>query len=187
MEIGIYLKRWNRRFFRRYSPSFKSMGFRPKLPVKFEDLLSEEKRRHWIEDKEMVAFTMYSPEQPFLPVDIIIKETIYFKKVFKDRVKLRADNTTIPLIPLKELIAMKEGSPHPQERKTTPPLLYYRTDEQIERHRRRPAIQKLRCLEEQMRFFQLAMPERAKRIREELKKGKAVESRYIVCCHNPPP
>ncbi len=56
--------------------------------------------------------------------------------------------------------------------KTTPPLLYHRTDEQIERYRRRPVIQKLRWLEEQMRFFQLAMPERAKRTREELKKGR---------------
>lgn len=52
------------------------------------------------------------------------------------------------------------------------PLLYYRTREDIEAYRNMPVRDKLKWLEEQMRFFHEAMPEKAKRIRDEMKKGR---------------
>ena len=52
------------------------------------------------------------------------------------------------------------------------PLLYYRTDEEIEAYRKKPAIDKLRWLEAQMEFFYKAMPKRAKKIRDKLKRGE---------------
>ena len=47
-------------------------------------------------------------------------------------------------------------------------LLYYKTKEQIEEYRKKPALEKLVWLEAQMEFFYKAMPEKAKRIRERL-------------------
>ena len=47
---------------------------------------------------------------------------------------------------------------------TDKPLIYYRTDEEIETYRKKPAIEKLRWLEAQMEFFYKAMPKRAKKI-----------------------
>ncbi len=52
------------------------------------------------------------------------------------------------------------------------PLLYYKTKEQIEAYRKKPVLEKLKWLEAQMEFFHQAMPEKAKRIRERLKKGE---------------
>ncbi len=52
------------------------------------------------------------------------------------------------------------------------PLLYYRTSADIERYRDMPVRDKLMWLEEQMRFFHEAMPEKAKRIRERLATGE---------------
>lgn len=52
------------------------------------------------------------------------------------------------------------------------PLLYYRTDEEIKAYRKKPAIEKLRWLEAQMEFFYKAMPKRAKKIRDKLKRGE---------------
>jgi hypothetical protein len=50
--------------------------------------------------------------------------------------------------------------------KADQPLLYYKTKEQIEEHRKKPVREKLMWLEAQMEFFYKAMPEKAKRIRE---------------------
>jgi hypothetical protein len=47
-----------------------------------------------------------------------------------------------------------------------PPLLYYRTKEEIEAYRKKPVTLKLQWLEAQMEFFYKAMPVKAKRIRE---------------------
>jgi len=52
------------------------------------------------------------------------------------------------------------------------PLLYYRTDEEMREYRALPVREKLRWIEAQMKFFHRAMPEKAKRIREMLKKGE---------------
>lgn len=52
------------------------------------------------------------------------------------------------------------------------PLLYYRTDEEIEAYRKKSTLQKLKWLEAQMEFFYEAMPKRAKEIRDKLKRGE---------------
>lgn len=52
------------------------------------------------------------------------------------------------------------------------PLLYYRTDEEIEAYRKKPALEKLKWLEAQMEFFYKAMPKKAKEIRDKLKRGE---------------
>ncbi len=52
------------------------------------------------------------------------------------------------------------------------PLLYYKTKKEIEDYRKKPVELKLQWLEAQMEFFHKAMPARAKRIRESLRKGE---------------
>ncbi|MFH1671846.1 MAG: hypothetical protein ABIF87_00225 [Pseudomonadota bacterium] len=52
------------------------------------------------------------------------------------------------------------------------PLLYYKTKEEIEAYRKKPVKDKLQWLQEQMEFFHKAMPEKAKRIRERLRRGE---------------
>ncbi len=48
------------------------------------------------------------------------------------------------------------------------PLLYYRTDEQIEAYRKLPVEVKLNWLQVQMEFFYYAIPEEAKERRRSL-------------------
>ena len=52
------------------------------------------------------------------------------------------------------------------------PLLYYKTDEQIASYRMKSVEEKLKWLEAQMEFFHLAMPERAKLIREKMSRPR---------------
>lgn len=48
------------------------------------------------------------------------------------------------------------------------PLLYYKTKKEIEVYRKKPIKLKLQWLEAQMEFFNKAMSEKAKKIREKL-------------------
>ncbi|MBI5750195.1 MAG: hypothetical protein HZA00_13840 [Nitrospinae bacterium] len=48
------------------------------------------------------------------------------------------------------------------------PLLYYKTKEEIEVYKKKPIKLKLQWLEVQMEFFNKAMSEKAKKIREKL-------------------
>ena len=53
------------------------------------------------------------------------------------------------------------------------PLIYYKTDQDIETYRKTPVKQKFQWLEAQMAFFYKAMPKKAKRIWEKLNACKA--------------
>jgi hypothetical protein len=55
---------------------------------------------------------------------------------------------------------------------TGKPLLFYRSDEEIRAYRKKPVKEKLQWLQAQMEFFHKAMPKKAKRVREMIKKGE---------------
>jgi hypothetical protein len=56
--------------------------------------------------------------------------------------------------------------------KSDEPLIYYRTMEEIRAYRKKPVKLKMQWLEAQMEFFHKSMPEKAKRIREKIEKGR---------------
>ena len=60
----------------------------------------------------------------------------------------------------------------PSKDSIVPPLLYYRSTEQIEEYRRMPVEDKLRRLEMMAEFFYESMPERNKRISDDFVQGK---------------
>ncbi len=64
---------------------------------------------------------------------------------------------------------MKNRKEAPSQKR---PLLYYKTKEDIEAYRKKPVYLKLQWLEAQMEFFHKAMPAKAKRIREKLRRGE---------------
>jgi len=55
-----------------------------------------------------------------------------------------------------------------------PPLLYYRTKDEISAYQEKPVVEKLRWLESQMEFFYYAMSDKAKRARDRLMNGEIV-------------
>ena len=64
---------------------------------------------------------------------------------------------------------MKHKRPSKAKRQ---PFLYYKTMDEIEAYRKKPVELKLQWLEAQMEFFHNAMPSKAKRVREKLRRGK---------------
>jgi len=92
------------------------LGLKPKVPVKLEDFIDPGKRKRWRMDKGMLVFSLYDPKNPFLLIDIFTEIPFDFDAVYKQRKKIKFENTFIPVVPLKELIAMKKKSDRPQDR-----------------------------------------------------------------------
>jgi hypothetical protein len=94
----------------------KKLGLKPKVPVKLEDFIDDDKRKAWIKDKGLTVFSLYDPKNPFFLLDIFVEMPFDFNEVYKLREKIKFEDTTIPLVPMKELIKMKEKSDRPQDR-----------------------------------------------------------------------
>jgi hypothetical protein len=92
------------------------LGLRPKIPVKLGDFIDPEKRRSWRRDKGMLVFSLYDPKNPFFLIDIFTEIPFDFDAIYKQRKKVKFENIFIPVVPIKELIAMKEKSDRPQDR-----------------------------------------------------------------------
>lgn len=93
----------------------KKLGLKPKVPVKLNDFIDSEKRESWIKDKGMTVFSLYDSKNPFFLLDIFVEIPFNFEKVYKKRKKIKLEDTIIPVVPIKELIEMKEKSNRPQD------------------------------------------------------------------------
>jgi len=92
------------------------LHLKPKIPVKLEDFIDPEKRKSWRLDKGMLVFSLYDPKTPFFLIDIFTQIPFDFDAVYKQRKKIWFENIFISVIPIKELIAMKEKSDRLQDR-----------------------------------------------------------------------
>ncbi len=86
----------------------KAIGFKPRLPVSLDDLADPEKRRVWIEEKNMLVFSVYNPALEFEQVDILIVDDMDFSQAYLRREDIRAGDTVISLISIPDLIRMKK-------------------------------------------------------------------------------
>ncbi len=94
----------------------KKLGLKPKIPVKVEEFIDPAKRKSWRMDKGMIVFSLYDPKNPFFLIDILTEIPFDFDEVYKQRRRIKLKDTTLPVVPIKELIAMKEKTGRPQDR-----------------------------------------------------------------------
>ncbi len=88
--------------------AIKAIGFKPRMPVSLDDLADSEKRRVWIEEKNMVVFSVYNPVLEYEHVDILIVDDINFKQAYQRREDIKVGKTVISLISIPDLIRMKK-------------------------------------------------------------------------------
>jgi hypothetical protein len=93
----------------------KMLSLKPKIPVSLDDFSDSEKRKEWIDHIRMTVFTIYDAENPFFLIDIFVEIPFDFDKVYEKREKIGFEDTVIPVIPIPDLIAMKEQSGRPQD------------------------------------------------------------------------
>jgi hypothetical protein len=97
----------------------KKLGLKPKLPLALDDFIDAEKRKGWIDEKDMVVYSLYDAKNPFFLLDIFVEEPFNFDEVYEERKRIEFENTIIPLVPIRVLIAMKEKSDRPQDKADT--------------------------------------------------------------------
>jgi hypothetical protein len=113
LDIALELEKGN---LLKFISVAEKLGLRPKIPVKLGDFIDPEKRRSWRMDKGMLVFSLYDPKNPFFLIDIFTEIPFDFDAIYKQRKKVKFENIFIPVVPIKELIAMKEKSDRPQDR-----------------------------------------------------------------------
>ena len=92
-----------------------SWGFKPKIPVAIADFADAEKRRDWIENKNMKAFNLVNEAWAIRGIDILIQAPVDFAKADEGKKVVVIQGVSIPIVGLDDLIRMKEHTDRRQD------------------------------------------------------------------------
>jgi hypothetical protein len=99
----------------KFIAAMKELGYKPKVPVKAEDLADADQRRQWRTDKGMRVFSFYNPAKPMQLVDVFIDEPIPYSKAREGKKIFEAAGIRIPVVSVEHLKALKRISARPQD------------------------------------------------------------------------
>lgn len=112
LDLIVDLEREN---LRRFIQAMTELGYRPRNPVKAEDLLEKANRDVWKREKDMEVFSFVDPTQPMSFVDVFIEEKIPFQEVAGELVLISAKDVAIPVVSLRHLKKLKSAAGRPQD------------------------------------------------------------------------
>lgn len=107
-DIDILVEMSNKNL-RKIVSILKKQGYRVKQPVDPMLIADEDIRHDWIHHKNMKAFNFYK-EGELKEVDIIIESPISFEEARKSVVRIKIDDTILPVISIDNLIKMKKNT-----------------------------------------------------------------------------
>lgn len=85
----------------------KELGMKPRLPVALDDLADAEKRREWMEQKNMKVFSVYHPKDLADHIDVMIDQVVPFDQLYRNRVVMEDLGLPLPVASIADLITMK--------------------------------------------------------------------------------
>jgi len=88
----------------------KKLGYKPVIPVRWEELKDPQKRKMWYEKKNMKVFSAVHPQKPQNIVDLMIYHPIDFESCFKSKQTVKIGNFDIYLVSMKDLLKLKKLS-----------------------------------------------------------------------------
>jgi len=91
------------------------LGYKPRAPVDPMDFADENKRKEWMQGKNMLVFSFYHPIHGMELIDVFIYEPMKFAVASKDRKVFNAKGIRIPVISITNLKKLKRLSGRPQD------------------------------------------------------------------------
>lgn len=95
--------------------ALEDLGYKPRLPVPANALLDPARRREWVEQKNLRAFTFAHSLRPLQEVDLLLDSPISFEDADRMKKVLTAGHLRIPVISVDHLIAMKRVAGRAQD------------------------------------------------------------------------
>jgi hypothetical protein len=92
-----------------------SAGLVPRLPVPAEQFADADVRRSWVEERNLVAFTLHDVDDPLREVDLLATLPIPFAELREGSDLLDVDGVRVRVASIEHLIRMKRSSGRPQD------------------------------------------------------------------------
>ena len=91
------------------------IGFQPRLPISLDEFCDPENRRKWIQQSNMLVFSLWDPENPLRSIDLFVEEPIDFPTLMSDASIQDVDGVNIRVASIEHLIEMKQRAGRPRD------------------------------------------------------------------------
>jgi len=99
---------------RRAISALTDLGYRPRVPVDFNEFADPARRAEWIRDKGMIVFAIQSADHSWTEVDLFLEAPFDFEVAYARAARLAIGSSpTATVIGFDDLIAMKRKSGRP--------------------------------------------------------------------------
>jgi predicted nucleotidyltransferase len=112
LDLVVHLDRDN---LLRAIAALEGLGFHPRAPVLAHQLADPVVRETWKREKNLQVFSFWSDWAGPLEVDLFVDEPFDFDRVYERAPRVRLDTTTATVVPLDELVRMKERVGRPRD------------------------------------------------------------------------
>ena len=111
------------------------LGYRPNIPVNAQDFADPDKRKEWIETKNMQVFSLISDRHPETTLDFFVTEPFDFEAEYRQTSNIELDrDLAVKVVSIPTLIEMKRRAGRDKDKDDIQHLLWIleetRRDEQ---------------------------------------------------------
>ncbi len=98
----------------RFLAVMKTLNYKPKLPIKPEQFLSDKERTTWTEEKNLQVFS-FVHIRGYQLIDVLLDVPLDYKISAQKKETIRAKGVSVPLICRDDLIKLKNAAGRPQD------------------------------------------------------------------------
>lgn len=107
------------------------LGYRPIVPVPFEDFADADKREEWIRTKDALVFMVFSDEHPSARIDLFMQAPLDFAEAMQRAVFLEVSPTVrASFVSIEDLIRLKKQAGRPLDLDDVEKLRFLQAEKQ---------------------------------------------------------
>lgn len=96
--------------------ALKTLHYRPRAPVDFEQFIDPQNRAQWIEQKGITVFSLFSPDHPVTEIDLFVDPPLAFADAYSRALRLEvAPGISATFCSLEDLISLKSKAGRPRD------------------------------------------------------------------------
>jgi hypothetical protein len=96
--------------------ALKTLNYRPRAPVAFEQFIDPAHRKRWIDQKQITVFSLFSPDHPVTEIDLFVDPPVVFASAYSRAVPLEvAPGIVATFCSFDDLIEMKSKAGRPRD------------------------------------------------------------------------
>lgn len=87
-----------------------ALGLQPRIPVPATQFADADKRTEWINEKNMIVFSLADPSNPFISVDLFLDPPVCFEDLRRRAVVKKFEGVDVVVCSREDLIRLKKIS-----------------------------------------------------------------------------